>query len=396
MPFALLGYLARVLGTPDLGKIGVFLLLVNLAGVVVGLNTHGLVSVAYFRDGAGRGAAVAMNACFIVMAISVTTLLVAFALGGSALAARLQIPPLALLACVLCAAAQFVLQVLLAYLQSTGQPIQYGTLTVVASAGTVLFTLATLATEPSWLARVWGQLIAGFLTATCALWVVARTLALQTSFDRRAISRAIKFGLPLVPHSLAVTVMSGYDRLYVAQQISASAAGEYFAAAQVAAILTLGAAAINQAFAPWMYRKLATGIRADQVEVVKVSRRLVCLALALAAAMALSARPLISLVFGAGYEGSAVLLVYLAPSVAIGSIYFIVSNFLFYTERTGALPVATFAATLVQVLLIHTLGVRHGTTGVALAVLASQCVFVAGVWWLAQKSLPMPWWSFRE
>ena len=90
-----------------------------------------------------------------------------------------------------------------------------------------------------------------------------------------------------------------------------------------------------------MYCKLATGTRADQVEVVKVSRRLICLALALAAAMALSARPLISLVFGGGYEGAAVLLVYLAPSVAIGSIYFIVSNFLFYTERTRALPVAT-------------------------------------------------------
>lgn len=396
VPFALLGYLARVLDAADIGKIGVFLVLVNFAGVVIGLNTHGLVSVAYFREGAKKETAAAIGSCLVIMATSLAASVLVYLLASDALATHFAIPARVLLGCMLCAAAQFVLQVVLAYLQSSGQPVRYGALTVAATTGTAVLTLWILASEPTWMARVWGQSVAATAVALCALWFVSRRLSLLSCVDRRSLGRAVKFGLPLVPHSLAVIVMSGYDRVYVGQYISAAAAGEYFAAAQVASVIQFGAVAVNQALMPWVFAKLATGTHAGKLEVVRLCRRLAFLALAVAFLVAVCADPLITTVFGLRYEGAAPLLVYLAPSVGVGCLYFVASNFLFFAEKTGALPLVTCAAALVQLVLIHLLGKPMGAMGVACAVLVSQCVFVAGVWWLAQRALPMPWGSFRE
>ena len=304
-----------------------------------------------------------------------------------------QLPRIALVIAVLCAAAQFVVQVCLTYLQSSGRAVRFGMLAIAVPAGTAIATLGLLIPEPSWLARGWGQLIAGSLVAATAGWWIVRALGIRMRLPREAVWRAVRFGLPLVPHSVAVTVMSGYDRLYVSKHISSQAAGEYFGAFQVASILSLGAMAINQAWVPWLYVRLAAGTEGARIEIVRVTWLLAGLAMAVAAVMALAAQPLVAIVLGSGYEHAGTLLALLAPSAAIGSLYFLLANHLFYSEETRALPIVTCAAALAQIVLIHLLAPRYGTSGVASAVLVSQAAFVAGIWWLVQRSHPLPWFT---
>ncbi len=392
IPFALLGYLAREFGPAEFGKVGAFLVAVNVASILVGLNTHGLVSVAYFRNGdSGRGVGPAVNACWVVMAGTLIVLLAAVAVFGRALSSLAQVPTVALVAAAFCAAAQFVTQVCLTYLQSAGQAVRYGMLSIAVSGGTALATLAWLAVDPSWQARAWGQLVAGSIVAAIAAGVVSGKLRTSMRDAFESVNRALRFGLPLVPHSIAAAIMAGYDRLYVARHISEQAAGQYFGAAQVASIITLGAIAFNQAWVPWLYARLSEGTPAADADIVRVTWRLIALALAVAGVMALGAHFLVLLVLGSGYAQAEAVLVLLAPAAAVGSIYFLVANHIFYAEKTLALPVVTCSAALCQVALIHLLGPLFGTVGVAGAVLATQGLFVAGVWYLAQRTRPLRW-----
>mgnify|MGYP006915286945 CR=1 FL=1 len=50
----------------------------------------------------------------------------------------------------------------------------------------------------------------------------------------------LRFGLPLVPHSLAGALMAGADRLVLTGAADAEATGEYFAAYQICAPMPIG------------------------------------------------------------------------------------------------------------------------------------------------------------
>lgn len=389
--FFLLAYLARKLGAVEFGQIGIFLFVVSVASVLVGANTHGLVSVAYFRDGGDHGAASAMAAALLVMCLSLTILLaVSVGVSGS-VSQAIGAPSGAIVIGILCAAAQFLIQVLLSYLQSSSRALLYGTVSVSLSALLALFTVALIELEPTWMARAWGQLISGLVVVGFASVWLLRQLGTSLRYDAAQLVRALKFGVPLVPHSLATVAMSGYDRIFVGREISAAASGQYFAAFQIASVLGLVAAAFGQAWVPWLYARLSEGTHAAEVRVVRVAWGLIAFWLMLAAIITIAARPIVTLVLGPEFSGAVQPLMFLAPSAAVGGVYFLVANTLYYAEKTAWLPVITCLAALIQVAAIHWIGTMYNLVGVAAAVLLSQLFFVAGVWALAQRAYPLPW-----
>ncbi len=392
IPFFLLGYVARVLGPVELGRIGLFLVMANVANVLIGLNTHGLISVLYFREGGDVGAAKAIKAASIVLFVStVIGLTLGWAFGDAAGLAAL-LPGPALVLAVACASMQFLLLVCLTYLQCAGRPILYGAVSIASSLATACATLLLLGLVPSWTARAAGQLIGGALLALIFMTIlVARLDVLKTALPAGTIARAVSYGLPLVPHSLAVVAMSGYDRFFIGDRLSADAAGQYFGASQLASIVGLAATAFNQAWIPWLYSKLQDGTAPAQRLVVRATWTMIVIAGVGALLISLAAAWLIPAFLGPGYDQAITLLPPLVCASAVGGIYFLVANHLFYFEATRALPIVTCACAALQVLLIHLLGPAHGAQGVAWSVLLSQIAFVGGVWWLVQRTCPLPW-----
>lgn len=70
---------------------------------------------------------------------------------------------------------------------------------------------------------------------------------------------AIFFNLPLVPHYLSQTVLNSSDRIMIGKMCSEREAGLYSLAYSVAMLLTMLNTSIQQAFNPWLYRKIKAG-----------------------------------------------------------------------------------------------------------------------------------------
>lgn len=392
VPFLLLGYLARELGPAEFGLVGQFLVLVNLASVLIGANTHGMVSVLYFREGGDEGASRAIKSASVVLAGSTVLLAVIAMTVEGAIGLSSIIPSPGLILAVGCGLVQFLQLQCLTYLQCSSRAVMYGVLSITASLAVAGMTLLLLEFESSWLARSYGQLAGGGIVAGLATWLlITRLNVLSAAVDRKLVSRVLRYGVPLVPHSLALAAMAGYDRLYLGDNVTQDVVGQYFGASAIASVIGLAAAAFNQAWVPWVYGRLKSRTSETDGEIVQVAWIGILLLGTTAAAVSAVADWLTTIVLGPGYGEASRVLPVLVFASAIGSIYFLIANTLFYFEATRTLPIVTCVSAALQIVLIHLLGGSFGVDGVAWSALIAQSFFVGGVWWLAQKTYPLPW-----
>ena len=95
---------------------------------------------------------------------------------------------------------------------------------------------------------VLGPTIAAAIALPVRLWVVRHLI--RPAFSWHALGAMLRFGLPLVPASIATWVFLVSDRLLLGTLSTAAELGLYTIAAGVVSVLTLGDAAFSQAWLP--------------------------------------------------------------------------------------------------------------------------------------------------
>lgn len=366
VPFLLLPFLARWLGPADFGIAATFAAIVSVLGTVIGLNVHGLVSVAFFRDGE-QAMARQIAATLAIVAGMGTAAFLLIGLFADDLTRMTGISARWLPAIVAAAVGQFVIATGLTTAQTVRRPWIYGSIQLGYGCAFALLTVVLVGIGGwGWQGRILAQALAAFaLAATAVAWMaLGRRIAWQ---DLGASCRkAFSFGVPLMPHAIAAVVMASSDRFILSAHAGAASVGEYFLAFQLASLLLILATAINQAWLPWLYARLA---RDDEEARRQIRRALLAVLIVLAGAaaiMALLAPFLIPLAGGERYADAMRPLQLLAPGLAGQAFYMFVSGFLFYEHRTGLLSAISVTVACVQIALLLAL-VRFGPAGVAAA-----------------------------
>lgn len=375
IPFLLLPLLARWLGPADFGVIGSFIAIANVLVMLVGLNSYGFASVAYFRDGP--------QALSEAVAAAVTIILIASVLVGvggwiaqSAVERFTEIDRAWLWTLLAAATGQALIAVGLAVAQTIRRPPVYGAIQI--GYGLVLAIFAILFVggfDMGWPGRALAQGAAAVLISAAVLGWLKRTGRLTLFAGRTMLARALSFGISLLPHSFAAVAMVSMDRIILAGRSSPEIVGQYFLALQIASVFAAFAAAVNQAWVPWLYERLARNEDRDWEEIIRTLSVGSALLLVGAALMAALATPLVLLVGGLPYMPAAAPLRILACYGAFQALYTLISAFLFYAERTRLLSGVTVTAAVVQGGLILVVG--WGAVGVATALAASSIIALA-------------------
>lgn len=395
VPFLVLPLLARWLGPEGFGVVGTFMALVNAAAVVFGLSVHGRISVVFFRDGP-QALPTEVGACFGVLALTALPMLALMLGFRSLLSALTGVDAGWLWTIWVAACGQFAVMIALAVWQVMRSPGRYAATQIGFSLAWGLVSLALVCyTDLGWKGRALGQ-AAGAATAAvaCAFALSVRRLV-DWHPSRWKLGPSLSFGLPLLPHSLSAIAMSSVDRLVLGSRVGSEAAGHYFLGFQIAALLSVMASAINQAWVPWMYQRLSLRTEEAQQEVVRITYRLYLLLLGGAALLAVSAPTTVRLIGGPAFASSAPLLAVLAPAAAFTGMYYFVAGYLFYNQRTGTLSIITVCCAALQVVLTLLLSGPYGALGVACATLCAATVYWAVTAATAQSIHPMPWMRFR-
>lgn len=170
----------------------------------------------------------------------------------------------------------------------------------------------------------------------------------KTFFSKRYWLYVVSLAIPLIPHYLSATILSGADRIMIQSMVNDSAAGIYSLAYSVAMIMIIINNSLIEALNPWLYQRIKDGKIKDMGKVAYPSLAIIAVANLLLIAFA----PEIIKIFAPQDYYSAI---YVVPPAAM-SVYFmflyqLFACFEFYFEYTQYIAGATIVAALANIIL---------------------------------------------
>lgn len=224
-------------------------------------------------------------------------------------------------------------------------------------------------------------------------WTLVAARASLPWHHRDAMVRAVRFGLPLMPHMVAILLLGSGDPLLVGRSLGLSEAADY----QVAMLIGMAPIAmlqgINNAWLPY-------ALAADPGERTPVLARssgvVVTLTGSIVVALCLLAAPLAAVATSPEFDRQVIAAV--TPIIALCSLayalYLSFVKVLMLTETSRPLAVITpLAAGIVLVAADPVMGLL-GLPGMGAVKVIGYCVLAAGTWVAARRVMQVPWpWS---
>lgn len=245
--------------------------------------------------------------------------------------------------------------------------------------------------------RIVGQAAAVAIFALLALWLLKRdNLLTLTVWRPKYIKEALKFGVPLIPHVGSMFLLTTVDRFVINSELGLAQAGIYMVAVQFGMALALVFDAVNKAYVPWLFERLKRDNEAEKQQIVRYTYAWYAFILAGAGLSFIVGPGLIVFVAGEQYTGAGEVIGWLVLGQVFQGMYLMVTNYIFYSKRTGLLSVASIFSGLVNFVLLVFLIKQYGIIGAAYAFALSMGLRFLLTWLVAQKRHAMPWFNFKK
>lgn len=391
VPFLLLPILTRVLDPSAYGVIAMFSLLVAFMSVGVGLNVHGAITIRYF-DKKAFDIPKYVSTTLAILTISTALMLLLLSIAGEIITEITAIPERWLYAAVLVSFFQFLMQILLALWQASKKPMRYSALRIShalldSTSSIVLVAMLAL----SWQGRLSGMLFASFCAALFSIHFLIREKWISKSIDLGYAKDALGYGIPLVPHAIGGLLLGMADRFMVNNILDVSSAGIYVVAVQLGLILGMLADSFNRAFAPWLMEELSDISDQSKRRIVTFTYIYFFVIFGLAAIGAFALQYFLPIIVGQQFQTVGPLLVYICFGNAFIGMYYMVTNYIFYSRRTGMLSALTISVGLMTVGVSWFLINAYGVMGAAIGFMFGQASLFLSAWVLSNFCFPMPW-----
>ena len=398
IPFLLLPVLTRYLSPAEYGQVAMFQTLLGALGALVGLSVVGAAGRKYYDDNLsdeqmGRY----IGTCLQLLAISAAIVFVPIFFLRENLSIWLGLDEKWVMWAVGLSAFTVVLGLRLGQWQVRKKAKSYGAMQISKSLldmGISLSFVTVLLLGAG--GRISAQIMATGLFAILALWLLKRDKLLSVFIWNTAhYKELIKFGVPLIPHIGGIFLLASVDRFVINAELGLSEAGVYMVAVQLAAGVALIFDAVNKAYVPWLFERLKEDNLQQKKKIVRYTYIWYLVISAGAGAGFVIGPWVVGLVAGPGYEKAGEVIGWLLLGQAFGGMYLMVTNYIFYSRRTGLLSIATITSGLINLALLFLLIKLLGLTGAAVSFSIAMAIRFLLTWWVAQKRHPMPWFNFN-
>lgn len=396
IPFLLLPILTKVLSPEDYGIVAMFSIMMGIFSALTGLSVNGVIGVRYFQLSKEKLAEY-VGSCVSILLISTTLISLLVFILSTWLEKVSGVPSYWLLCAVVFSGIQFICNIRLAIWQSSKQAKKYGAFQICQSLLNACLTLIFIFNfSMGWEGRVLGQVGAIGIFGLVSMWMLIRDGFLIRSKDWRIHSiDVMKFGLPLIPHSIGGMLISTGGQFIVTNTLGIGETGLYAIGAQFGMVMGVISEAFVRAYAPWMFEKLKDDTISGRSYLVGISYVVFSFFLLLSiigAALVFLAFPYL---VGDKYMPARLLTGFFVVGGGFSGMYFAVAGFFFFTSKTKFVSIVTISSGIISLGLMLVLGKRWGVNGIAFGYLLSQCIMFIIAWLLSNRVHPMPWTQFR-
>lgn len=399
IPFALLPVLTRYLSPEEYGQVAMFQSLLGALAALIGLSLQGAAGRKFY-DGnlAANDLKEFIGSCLqILLATTLITVSALYLFSGK-FSNWLGLEPEWVLFAALTTAATVVAQIRLGQWQVRKKAKSYGALQVSKSLLNLGLSLL-LVVVFLWGAdgRIVAQIVAAGSFALLALWLLKRDGLLQFFVWRPDyIREALRFGVPLIPHVGGMFLLTTVDRFVINSELGLADAGIYMVAVQFGMAVSLVFDAINKAYVPWLFERLKRDIETEKRQIVRFTYGWFAVIL-LGAGIGFILGPwLITLVAGEGYSRAGDVVGWIIMGHVFNGMYLMVTNYIFFSKRTGLLSLVTIFSGLLNLILLLLLIKNFGLQGAAYAFSIAMALRFFLTWGVAQKRHSMPWFTLKH
>ena len=216
--------------------------------------------------------------------------------------------------------------------------------------------------------------------------------------DKNAISELLKFGIPLLPHSLSFWIKSGADKILITTYCGLAANGLYSMALSFGAIYTMLNNAFMMAFVPYLQKRInnmtAENEYSEKKSYVRMSYLIGLLFFLLCGVMVAVCWLLMKVVLSSSYDGAFQFIPWILLSLAIYAFYSLVIQFPYTVKKTAGIGAITLSGSFIQIIITFFLIKTIGVDGVKYSLVIGAIIIMLGIWWYSNKVYPLPWFCF--
>lgn len=398
IPFALLPILTRYLNPNEYGEIAMFQTLLAGLAAVTGFSVAGACNRKYYDSDITQHEMQAFIAsCLQILILSSSIVFLVMLVFHPYFESWLGLDKKWIFGAVIVSACSTIIQIRLGQWQVRKDAKKYGALQISQSLFNMLLSLIlVILLLQGASGRISAQICAAVLFAGIAVLLLKKDKLLGFFYWRPDyIKEALKFGVPLIPHIGGIFLLNSVDRLVINTELGIADAGIYMVAVQLAGSIALIFDALNKAYVPWLYERLKRNQTKEMLQIVRFTYLWFFLIL-IGSGLGFVIGPwMISLIAGQQYVKAGDVIGWLLLGQAFGGMYLMVTNYIFYSKRTGLLSIATIFSGLLNILLLLVLIKILGLQGAAIAFAVAMFIRFLLTWWVAQKVHPMPWFKLN-
>lgn len=233
--------------------------------------------------------------------------------------------------------------------------------------------------------KMWGRVV-GYVLPVVMVNTVLYGLFFSKGrkFVREKAKYALMISVPMIPHNLSGSVLNNSDRFVIKYYCGNSDLAVYSFAYNCALVVSVLSTSINQAYVPWMYRKLKEN---DTCSVKKQGKKLFLFFHMIVLGVMLFTPELIYVLGGEKYKES----IQIIPVIMLGCcfqfFYTYYVNLEIYCKKTITVSTSTLCAAAINLVLNFLFVPQFGYIAAAVTTLVSYAVLCL-MHYIAVKKLP--------
>lgn len=351
IPFLLLPILTRVLSPQDYGLVGIFQVLVQISGILVGLSVHGAIGVSFFQLDQREFKLYVFNALLVIAIAFVAVFPVVFFTKGF-ISGVVLFPENWLLLALVAGLSTGVINVTMSIWQTERKPFVYGIFQIsrtLVNAGSSLFFVLMLGM--AWEGRAFGILCSVVLFSIVGLLILLKNNRLILKLSKKYIKDIFKFSIPLLPATLGWWVVSGIDRMFLSSMVDITETGLYTVGYQIGMIVSILVTSFNAAWWPFLFSMLKTGDFATKKKLVKFTYLYDVIVIFMALMVAFLGPLLLNYLVGKDFYASGKFIFWISIGYAFNGMRYMILNYIYYAKKTHVTSFIPFIIAGVNIVL---------------------------------------------
>lgn len=245
--------------------------------------------------------------------------------------------------------------------------------------------------------KIFSEILPVFLLFFVHITMLVKKGYFRLYIDKENTWRLLKFGLPLLPHSLSFWLKGGMDKVFITTYCGLYQNGLFSMAITITSLYTIVRNAFFKAYTPYLQKRLAEitseNERQEKLKIVKQIYFFFGIFFIIAIGAIIGGWIILHYVVDAKYQESFKFLPWLILGMYIYAIYSFTIEFIYKQKKTLVMGLITFSGSIVQMGLSYFLIRNIGIMGAVYSSVVGTLIVSFAIFTYSNRVYSMPWFS---